>query len=73
MKNKENPTAIRSKKMLLAALLNLMKTSYFNDITIQEITDDAMLSRRTFYRNFKKKKRYSNTISINWGISILKD
>lgn len=42
--------------MLLSALLNLMKSNDFNDITIQEITNRAMLSRRTFYRNFKKKE-----------------
>lgn len=37
------------------ALLKLMHTENYQEITIQEITDHAGLSRRTFYRNYSSK------------------
>ena len=52
----ENPIAIRSKKWINSALLELMKEKPFKSITIQEITNKAELDRRTFYRNFPSKE-----------------
>ncbi len=56
----ENPAARRSKQMLVSALLNLMTADDFNLITIQQITDEAQLSRRTFYRHFNQKEDILN-------------
>jgi AcrR family transcriptional regulator len=53
---KKNPIAEQSKKWLINALLQLMEEKSYQNITIQEITDRALLSRRTFYRNFKTKE-----------------
>jgi AcrR family transcriptional regulator len=53
---KKNPLAEQSKKWLIDALLQLMDEKAYQAITIKEITDRAMLSRRTFYRNFKTKE-----------------
>lgn len=53
--NKGNPVSNRSKQLMEEALLRLMQTENFFDISIQEITDNAGLSRRTFYRNFEAK------------------
>ena len=58
--SKENPSAKRSKQMLVSALLTLMEKEEFNLITIQEITDEAVLSRRTFYRHFAQKEDILN-------------
>ncbi|GAU79266.1 TetR/AcrR family transcriptional regulator [Fusibacter sp. 3D3] len=58
--SKENPSARRSKQMLVSALLKLMEKEEFNLITIQEITDKAVLSRRTFYRHFTQKEDILN-------------
>ncbi|MBV4422097.1 TetR/AcrR family transcriptional regulator [Clostridium tyrobutyricum] len=56
MKNKKkNPIAEKSKKWLMDALLEIMQEKQYNKITIKEISDKAMLSRRTFYRNFNSK------------------
>jgi len=41
---------------MLKVLLRLMAEESFTDITIQQITDHADLSRRTFYRNFSTKE-----------------
>lgn len=56
MANKtKNPIAEKSKKWLMDALLEIMKEKPYSKITIQEISDKALLSRRTFYRNFTSK------------------
>ncbi|URZ18481.1 TetR/AcrR family transcriptional regulator [Clostridium felsineum] len=55
-KNKGNAVSNRSKICMEKALLKLMETEDYNEITIQEITDNAGLSRRTFYRNYLSKE-----------------
>ena len=54
-KNKGNPVSNQSKLWMENALLKLMETENYKEITIQEITDNAGLSRRTFYRNYSSK------------------
>ena len=55
IKNKGNTVSDRSKLWMENALLKLMKNENYEEITIQEITDNAGLSRRTFYRNYFSK------------------
>ena len=55
MLKSDNPTAIQSQKWLIQALLNLMSTTDYNEITVSEICRAAGLDRRTFYRNFNSK------------------
>jgi AcrR family transcriptional regulator len=54
--NKGSPVSDRSKHDLETALLELMRTENYAEITIQEIAYRARLSRRTFYRNFSSKE-----------------
>jgi AcrR family transcriptional regulator len=54
-KNKGNTVSGKSKRWMENALLKLMETENYQEITIQEITDNAGLSRRTFYRNYSSK------------------
>ncbi len=54
-KNKGNPVSDRSKKLMEETLLRLMQAESFSEISVQEITDNAGLSRRTFYRNYETK------------------
>jgi AcrR family transcriptional regulator len=54
-KNKGNPVSNKSKLWMENTLLTLMQTENYHEITIQEITDHAGLSRRTFYRNYSSK------------------
>lgn len=54
-KNKGNPVSDRSKQLMEETLLRLMQTENFSEISVQEITDNAGLSRRTFYRNYETK------------------
>lgn len=41
---------------LLAALLKIMRKKHFSEIAIKEITEEAGVDRRTFYRHFKSKE-----------------
>ncbi len=54
-KNKGNPVSDRSKQLMEETLLRLMQAENFSEISVQEITDNAGLSRRTFYRNYETK------------------
>lgn len=51
-----NPASIRSKMLLATALLELMDEKSYENISIKELTDKALLSRRTFYTNFQTKE-----------------
>ncbi|MBU3171730.1 TetR/AcrR family transcriptional regulator [Clostridium estertheticum] len=55
VKNKGNSVSNQSKLWMEDALLKLMQAKNYHEITIQEITDNAGLSRRTFYRNYSSK------------------
>lgn len=55
-KQTQNPIAIQSKEWLVTSLLTLMEQKPYAEITIQEIADQALLSRRTFYRNVSSKE-----------------
>ena len=47
--------ATQSKERLSGALLELLKTVPYEDITVQKISDHAGVSRMAFYRNFNSK------------------
>ena len=49
---KENPQKTLSKELLRQALLDLMKEKPYKQISITELTMQADLARRTFYRHF---------------------
>jgi AcrR family transcriptional regulator len=50
----------QSKQWLSEALIELMKSENFQDITITEIAQQAELSRKTFYHSFKNKEDLVN-------------
>ncbi|ECP4562598.1 TetR/AcrR family transcriptional regulator [Listeria monocytogenes] len=52
----ENRQAMLSKKWIIEALLDLLKTKPYASITITEITKKAGVARLTFYRNFDNKE-----------------
>lgn len=55
-KNKINPISLQSKEWIMSSLLRLLSKKQFNEITITEISSEAQLARRTFYRNFSSKE-----------------
>lgn len=52
----DNPISVKSKQWIMESLVSLMENKPFKEITISEISDNAQLVRRTFYRNFSSKE-----------------
>src|ERR1700753_3716858 len=50
-----DPRVLRSRQMLMESLLRLLGRKEFDDISIQEITDEATLNRATFYLHYPDK------------------
>lgn len=52
MNKSMNPSSIRSRKLIVDALLRLMKHKKYSSITITDIANEAQIVRKTFYRHF---------------------
>jgi len=50
-----DPRILRSRRMLMEALAKLLTKKEFEDISVQEIADDATLNRATFYLHYPDK------------------
>jgi AcrR family transcriptional regulator len=50
-----DPRILRSRQLLMEALLRLLNRKEFDDISIQEIADEATLNRATFYLHYPDK------------------
>jgi len=50
-----DPRILRSRRMLMEALAKLLITKHLEDISVQEIADEATLNRATFYLHFQDK------------------
>jgi len=50
-----DPRVLRSRQMLMEALLRLLNRKEFDDISVQEIADEAGLNRATFYLHYPDK------------------
>lgn len=78
----ENPRSIRAKKAFREALIDLLKESPFDQITISDLSKKAGYSRFTFYNHFESKqdllykiidKRLDQFFDINVGWNMLVD
>ena len=52
---KKNKQSQLSQEWIIEALIQLLKTKNYHDITITDIANKAGVARLTFYRNFKDK------------------
>src|ERR1700748_3120277 len=50
-----DPRILRSRRMLMEALFRLLIHKEFEDISIQEIADEATLNQATFYLHYPDK------------------
>ena len=55
MNPSQNPSALRSKKIITETLLRLMTEYSYTEITVKHILLESNISRKTFYRNFSSK------------------
>jgi AcrR family transcriptional regulator len=53
--NATDPRILRSRRMLMDSLARLLSKKEFDDISIQEIADEATLNRATFYLHYPDK------------------
>lgn len=54
-KETTDPRILRSRRMLMEALARLLNKKQFEDISVQEISDEATLNRATFYLHYPDK------------------
>ena len=54
---KLDPRVIRTRRDLAASMRSLMREKPFSQITVQQITEQAMINRATFYAHFEDKYR----------------
>ena len=50
-----DPRILRSRRMLMDSMAKLLLTKEFDDISVQEIADEAALNRATFYLHYPDK------------------
>ena len=54
---KLDPRVIRTRRDLAASMSSLMREKPFSQITVRQITEQAMINRATFYAHFEDKYR----------------
>jgi AcrR family transcriptional regulator len=52
-----DPRILRSRRMLKDALARLLMKKEFEDVSVQEIADEATLNRATFYLHYSDRTR----------------
>ncbi|WP_438756736.1 TetR/AcrR family transcriptional regulator [Enterococcus sp. AZ126] len=56
MSKKTDLRVMRTRKMIIEAFFHLVEEKGYDGITIQDIADEAMINRATFYAHFKDKQ-----------------
>ncbi|HLQ39728.1 MAG TPA: TetR-like C-terminal domain-containing protein [Tetragenococcus sp.] len=62
----DNPTALQSRKKIVKAMFSLLKQEDFSAITVKRLSQQAQLSRQTFYMIFKNREEV-----IEWGLKTI--
>lgn len=73
----QNPSALRSKKIITETLITLLKDYPLSEITVKHILLESGISRKTFYRNFSSKEdvlsSYIDSILFEYKDKIIDD
>lgn len=67
---KEDKRVIRSKRDLSNALDELLNEKNFDDISVQDITNKALVSKNTFYNNFLDKNELLMYLFTKYSLEI---
>jgi len=75
---KTDPRVVRTRKLIMDSFIELSSKKEFKDITIKDITTEAMINRATFYYHFEDiydllKKVLSEVLSINIDWMIIEE
>src|SRR4051812_22549322 len=76
--SKTDPRVLRTRKLIMDAFIELSGKKEFKDITIKDITTEAMINRATFYYHFEDiydllEKVLSEVLLINLNYDIYKN
>src|SRR5579863_1663385 len=67
-----DPRIVRSRRMLMEALARLLNQKEFDDISVQEIADEATLNRATFYLHYPDKNALLQAMTGNRFRNLIK-
>ena len=67
-----DPRILRSRHMLMGALAKLLDRKEFDDISVQEIADEATLNRATFYLHYPDKNALLQAMTGNRFRNLIK-
>jgi AcrR family transcriptional regulator len=62
-----DPRAVRTRDQITFALLDLVREKSYDDITVQDITQRARMSRTTFYAHFQDRDDIALRLSVLFG------
>lgn len=70
VQSKTDPRVLRTRKLIMNSFIEISGKKEFKDITIKDITNEAMINRATFYNHFKDiydllEKALSEVLLIN--------
>lgn len=69
---KEDARIIRTKRDLANALEELLQERNFDELSVKDITDKAMISKNTFYNNFQDKNELLNFLFMRYKDELMK-
>ena len=55
MENKQDLRVIKTKNNIKSSFIQLLREKDFNEITVQDILDKALINRKTFYNHYQDK------------------
>jgi AcrR family transcriptional regulator len=75
---KTDPRVLRTRKLIMDSFIELSSKKEFKDITIKDITSEAMINRATFYYHFEDiydllEKVLSEVLLINFDKNIIEE
>jgi len=68
VKDKTDLRVIKTKKNIRESFISLLHHKNFNDITVQNILDTALINRTTFYKYYKDKYDLAEQLSAEFMI-----
>lgn len=73
MKEKTDLRVIKTKRLLMTSLLELMKEETFEDIKVSDICDKALINRSTFYAHYSDKYELFSSYIDNLKTALSKE
>ena len=74
---KTDPRVLRTRKLIMDSFMELSGKKEFKDITVKDITTEAMINRATFYYHFEDiydllEKVLSEVLLVNLDFNTIK-